>query len=107
MATASLESRTVTELYAESFPRSRARYEEARTVFPGGVTHDLRYLEPFPIYIERAQGAHKWDLDGNRLIDYWAGHGSLLLGHSHPAVRWPWPLIPAPATSWRLNGETG
>jgi glutamate-1-semialdehyde 2,1-aminomutase len=86
MATASLDSRTVTEFYTERFPRSRARYEEARTVFPAGVTHDLRYLEPFPIYIERAQGAHKWDLDGNLLIDYWAGHGSLLLGHSHPDI---------------------
>jgi glutamate-1-semialdehyde 2,1-aminomutase len=43
-------------------------------------------MEPFPIYIDRAKGAHKWDLDGHELIDYWAGHGALLLGHSHPEV---------------------
>src|SRR5438445_541713 len=59
---------------------------QAKALFPGGVTHDLRYLEPFPIYVDRAQGAHKWDADGHRLIDYWSGHGALLLGHSHPEV---------------------
>ncbi len=50
------------------------------------MTHDLRYLEPFPIYINRALGAHKWDVDDHELIDYWAGHGALLLGHCHPKV---------------------
>ena len=50
------------------------------------MTHDGRYLEPFPIYVDRAAGARKWDVDGNELVDYWMGHGALLLGHSHPAV---------------------
>ncbi len=72
--------------YADAFPLSRKLHNQAREVFPGGVTHDLRYLEPFPIYVERAQGARKWDVDGHELIDYWAGHGALLLGHSHPAI---------------------
>ena len=31
-------------------------------------------------------GSHKWDVDGHELIDYWSGHGAILLGHSHPAV---------------------
>jgi glutamate-1-semialdehyde 2,1-aminomutase len=72
--------------YESEFPNSRKLFEQARSIFPNGVTHDLRHLEPFPIYVERAQGAHKWDVDGHRLVDYWSGHGSLLLGHSHPAV---------------------
>jgi glutamate-1-semialdehyde 2,1-aminomutase len=74
------------ERYAAEFPLSRKLYEEARGLFPAGVTHDLRYLEPFPIYIDRAQGGHKWDVDGHELIDFWSGHGALLLGHSHPAI---------------------
>src|SRR5262249_182541 len=37
-------------------------------------------------YIDRAEGAHKWDVDGHELIDWFAGHGAMLLGHSHPAV---------------------
>lgn len=78
--------RSLTERYQAEFAGSRKLYEQARRIFPGGVTHDLRYLEPFPIYVDRAQGARKWDVDGHELIDYWSGHGALLLGHSHPAV---------------------
>src|SRR6267378_563802 len=77
---------TKLELFEETFANSRKLYEQARTIFPQGVTHDLRYLEPFPIYIDRALGAHKWDVDGHELIDYWSGHGALLLGHCHPVV---------------------
>jgi glutamate-1-semialdehyde 2,1-aminomutase len=77
---------TLSARYEAEFPTSRRLYEQARAVFPSGVTHDLRYLEPFPIYVDRAEGAHKWDVDGHELIDYWSGHGALLLGHSHPAV---------------------
>jgi glutamate-1-semialdehyde 2,1-aminomutase len=72
--------------YQAEFTRSRELYERAKQTFPNGVTHDLRYLEPFPVYVERAEGSHKWDVDGHELIDYWSGHGAILLGHSHPAV---------------------
>jgi len=43
-------------------------------------------MEPFPVYVDHAEGGHKWTVEGHDLIDYWSGHGSLLLGHSHPAV---------------------
>ncbi len=72
--------------FAAQFPNSHARYREALQVFPSGVTHDSRFLRPFPLYISHAQGARKWDLDGHEFIDYWMGHGALLLGHNHPAV---------------------
>src|SRR5262249_54432743 len=39
-----------------------------------------------PVYVDRARGGRKWDVDGHELIDFWSGHGALLLGHSHPAV---------------------
>jgi glutamate-1-semialdehyde 2,1-aminomutase len=86
MTTVSAPGRSLSAQYEEAFPASRRLHLEATAIFPNGVTHDLRYLEPFPIYVERGEGAYKWDLDGHRLIDYWAGHGALLLGHSHPAV---------------------
>jgi glutamate-1-semialdehyde 2,1-aminomutase len=86
MAQATLAAGTLTARFEAEFPNSRRLFEQAKGLFPNGVTHDLRYLEPFPIYVKRAEGAHKWDVDGHRLIDYWAGHGALLLGHSHPAV---------------------
>lgn len=75
------------DAYAESLPASRALYDRAKEVFPDGVTHDNRRMQPFPIYVERAEGAYKWDVDGNRYIDYWMGHGALLYGHNPPHIR--------------------
>ena len=77
---------TVLDTYRALHPKSHALYERARGVIPGGVTHDGRHLRPFPIYVERAQGALKWDVDGHEYVDYWMGHGALFLGHCHPAV---------------------
>src|SRR2546423_1548073 len=77
---------TIEDSYRDLHPHSAERYQRAVKLFPSGVTHDGRYVEPFPLYIERSQGAHTWDVDGHRLIDYWTGHGALLLGHAHPAV---------------------
>ncbi len=76
----------LTAEYAKEFAGSAARYEQARGVFPAGVTHDLRHMEPFPIFVGRQAGCRKWDVDGHELIDYWSGHGAMLLGHSHPDV---------------------
>ena len=75
------------DAYAESLPASRALYDRAKEIFPDGVTHDTRRMQPFPIYVERAEGAYKWDVDGNRYIDYWMGHGALLFGHNPPHIR--------------------
>src|SRR5215472_6837226 len=65
---------------------SQALNARARRLLPGGVTHDVRLTEPFPVAVARAEGARKWDLDGHELICYAMGHGALLLGHSHPEV---------------------
>jgi glutamate-1-semialdehyde 2,1-aminomutase len=79
-------SATIESQYHDRFPTSRKLYERAAEIFPNGVTHDGRFHQPFPVYVDHAQGSKKWDVDGNRLIDYWVGHGSLLLGHSCPEV---------------------
>ena len=72
--------------YAHANPRSRAAHERALTLFPSGLTHDVRRQDPFPLCMTRAEGAYKWDLDGHRILDYVMGHGALVAGHSHPAV---------------------
>lgn len=72
--------------YRQKTAGSERLAQEARTLFPNGVTHDSRILEPYGIYVERAQGPHKWDVDGNRYVDFFGGHGALLLGHNQPAV---------------------
>ncbi|MCZ6679225.1 MAG: aspartate aminotransferase family protein [Candidatus Poribacteria bacterium] len=77
---------TILERYQKVFEKDRELAERANYIFPDGVTHDSRYTDPFPVYIDRAQGARKWGLDGVEFIDYWSGHGALLLGHSHPEI---------------------
>ncbi len=72
--------------YAARTPASAKLYARAEGLFPSGVTHVARYLRPHPIYVTRAQGSRKWDADGREYVDYFGGHGALLLGHGHPAV---------------------
>ena len=77
---------TIEEQYLLKHPTSKETYVNATEVFPDGVTHDNRFLMPFPIVATHANGSRKWDVDGNEYVDYVMGHGALLLGHGHPDV---------------------
>ena len=72
--------------FRELTPGSMERTARAREVFPSGVVHDGRQMWPYPLYVERAKGAYKWDVDGNRYVDYFGGHGALILGHGDERV---------------------
>ena len=72
--------------YVRLHPGSARLYEEAAAVFPSGVTHDIRYLTPFPIFVDRALGSRKWDVDGNEYVDFVMGHGALFMGHVQPDI---------------------
>lgn len=74
------------EMFRRANPKSEAFFKQADQAIAGRVTHDTRHLKPFPIYVERAKGSRKWTVDGQELVDYWMGHGSLLLGHCHPVI---------------------
>lgn len=77
---------TIEQQYVEAHPGSARLYERAGKVLPSGVTHDSRFMRPFPIYAQRAAGSRKWDVDGREYVDYVSGHGALLLGHNYPSV---------------------
>ena len=77
---------TIDARFLDSHQRSAALHAGASALLPGGITHDIRHFEPFPIYVERAAGARKWDVDGNEIIDFVMGHGALLYGHAHPLL---------------------
>ncbi len=79
-------SETVLDAYVRLHPKSAALYEESSRVFPSGVTHDVRYLTPFPIFVEQAAAARKRDVDGNEYVDFVMGHGALFMGHTHPDI---------------------
>ena len=67
--------------------RSRELFEQARAVLPGGVTYQIRFFKPYPLFIARGEGSRVWDVDGNEYIDYWMGHGALILGHRPQLLR--------------------
>ncbi|BFH11388.1 glutamate-1-semialdehyde 2,1-aminomutase [Paenibacillus melissococcoides] len=70
--------------------RSAQLYEEALQHIVGGVNSPSRSFKAVgggaPVFMERAQGAHFWDVDGNRYIDYLAAYGPIITGHAHPHV---------------------
>src|SRR5579872_5414920 len=69
--------------------KSKTSFERARRVIPGGVNSPARAFGGVggdPLFIEKAQGSHLYDIDGNRLLDYVGSWGPHILGHNHPAV---------------------
>lgn len=69
--------------------RSRAAFEEAKKVMPGGVNSPVRAFKSVgltPMYIERGVGSHVYDIDGNEFLDYVGSWGPLILGHARPEV---------------------
>src|SRR3990172_780873 len=72
--------------YKAKPPRSRALFEEALRVMPGGNSRTTTFFDPYPFYISRGSGARIWDADGVERLDFHGNYTSLLLGHAHPAV---------------------
>ncbi len=69
------------------FGQSHSQYERSRRTLAGGVASALRLLQlPWPITFERGAGAHLFDVDGNRYVDYVLAYGPMLLGHSPEPV---------------------
>jgi glutamate-1-semialdehyde 2,1-aminomutase len=81
-----LTNSRIVAAYRQRTPGSADLARQAIELFPSGITHDARHLDPYSPYISRAHGAHKWDVDGNRYVDFFGGHGALILGHCHPVV---------------------
>jgi glutamate-1-semialdehyde 2,1-aminomutase len=76
----------VFEEYIAKTQKSKALYERARKVLPGGVSYGIRYFDPYPFYTARARGSKLYDVDGNEYVDFWLGHTTHILGHSPPTV---------------------
>jgi len=66
---------------------SKRLAEQARRSIPGGVQHNLAFNFPFPLAVARAEGAHLWDVDGNRYTDFLQAGGPTVLGSNHARVR--------------------
>lgn len=70
--------------------KSQALFSRARNLLPGGVNSPVRAFNSVggePFFVERADGAYLYDVDGNRYIDYVGSWGPMIVGHNHPGVR--------------------
>jgi len=69
--------------------KSEALFAEALKYIPGGVNSPVRAFRAVggqPFFVNRARGAHIWDVDGNEYIDYVCTWGPAILGHAHPKI---------------------
>src|SRR6266550_7154721 len=69
--------------------RSRALFEEAQELMPGGVNSPVRAFRAVggdPVFIDHASGPYLYDVDGNRYLDYVQSWGPMILGHCYPSV---------------------
>ena len=69
--------------------QSEALFTESLKYIPGGVNSPVRAFRAVggqPFFVNRAGGAHVWDVDGNELIDYVLTWGPAILGHAHPKI---------------------
>jgi len=79
----------ITEQEALLEPRHRASIdyrETARRHVAGGVASSWQAAPPHAIFIDRGEGSHIWDIDGNEYVDYHLGYGAMVVGHAHPAI---------------------
>src|SRR5215218_530822 len=75
--------------WEQATPRSRALFERAQRVLPGGVNSPVRgtsSFRPYPVYLARGEGGHVFDVDGNEFVDVIMGLGPVVLGHNEPDV---------------------
>src|SRR5699024_8853728 len=73
-----------------NFTQSEQLHNEAQKHIVGGVNSPSRAYKGVgggvPLYMEHADGAYFWDVDGNKYIDYLAAFGPIITGHAHPHI---------------------
>jgi glutamate-1-semialdehyde 2,1-aminomutase len=72
--------------YEQATPGSRDAWARASSRVPGGVTSNVRFFAPHPVFMARARGARLWDVDGREYLDYCLAFGPQIAGHGHPRV---------------------
>lgn len=73
--------------YRRKTRRSQKMFERSSKLHVNGISHNIRYFEPYPFVTRSASAQHLFDVDNNRYTDYWMGHWSLILGHRPDVVQ--------------------
>jgi len=69
------------DAYRLKTPLSKNLFKRAKEVMPGGISHNIHYFPPYPLFIKKTKGSKIWDVDGNEYIDLWMGNYTHILGH--------------------------
>jgi len=74
------------DTYKKHTKKSAKLFERSKKLHINGVSHNIRFFEPYPFVTKSARGKYLIDVDGNKYTDYWMGHWSLILGHAVPKI---------------------
>ncbi len=81
-----MKFKSLNDLYKKKTHNSKKFYDYSVKIFPGGISHNIRFFRPYPFFVSKARDKHLFDVDGNKYVDYWMGHWALILGHSPNVV---------------------
>jgi glutamate-1-semialdehyde 2,1-aminomutase len=95
-----MEERDYVKEYLKRTPNSKKVYDRAAKVMPGGISHRARFIAPYPVSIQKADGPKMWDVDGNEYIDLWMGHYALILGHKPKITKEAFAEVAEMGTHW-------
>ena len=65
---------------------SKKLFLRAKRVIPSGINSPVRFYDPYPFFVKKANGSVIWDVDGNRYLDFCNGYGALFLGHRRKEI---------------------
>ena len=74
-------------VYKKKTQSSAKLFEKSKKYHVSGVSHNIRFFEPYPFVTKSANGKFLEDVDSNKYVDYWMGHWSLILGHAPSSVK--------------------
>jgi glutamate-1-semialdehyde 2,1-aminomutase len=90
----------IEQAYRNATPQSAELMQRAARVMPGGNTRTASFYPPYPVVLERGDGAWVWDVDGRRYVDLFCNGLSLIHGHNYPPVRKAIEAVLPRGTAW-------
>lgn len=73
--------------YKKKTKGSAKLFDKSLKFHVNGVSHNIRFFEPYPFVVKSSSGKNLVDVDNNKYTDYWMGHWSLILGHGPKKVK--------------------
>ena len=72
--------------YEERNPESKKMWQKASEILPGGISANVKFYSPFPLFMKEGHGAYLTDVDGHTYVDYAQSYGPLVLGHGREEI---------------------